>query len=451
MASASERQRTHGAPRTSSSVVALGRHQHRRRAPGAAPLGPGARGPATARSSPARPTSPTAARVRRHGEAQRRRRHGQRQGHVDPRLVRPAGRRPSRRRRRAPLVSTPQRASRTASSSARRWTRPGGRRDAASRQPTRRAPGPRRGSIATRRWSRATTTPGTSSAGRAQRTAASATSRRPSATISSRPTSPVGPKRCLSARSERSVPWRSPSMRTTVSTRCSRARGPASSPSLVTWPTRMSAVPASLAPTAQSRSAAWRTWGTEPTATPASASSLIAEIESTTHSAGRRSRISDSIAADVGGRGDVEAVGHVAEARARGRPGPADSSAAISRTDVAAGGPGDQGHQGQRRLADPGLAEEQGRRPGDQPAAEDPVELADPGRGPARPPRRATSRSDVATARRGRRRARSSSSVFHSPQPGHRPLQRGDVVPHSRQTCDERVFTPRRYGARCDV
>src|ERR1035437_2169932 len=54
-----------------------------------------------------------------------------------------------------------------------------------------------------------------------------------------------------------------------------------------------------------------------------------------------------------------------------------------------------------------------------------------------------TSRSDVATsvARLLVFVVHSSSSVFHSPHPGQRPAQRGEVVPHSRQTCTECVFT----------
>ena len=50
------------------------------------------------------------------------------------------------------------------------------------------------------------------------------------------PSSSVEPKRCLSARSMRSAWWRSPSNESTVSTTCSSTRGPASAPSLVTWP-----------------------------------------------------------------------------------------------------------------------------------------------------------------------------------------------------------------------
>jgi hypothetical protein len=51
----------------------------------------------------------------------------------------------------------------------------------------------------------------------------------------------------------------------------------------------------------------------------------------------------------------------------------------------------------------------------------------------------ATSRSDVVVVTTARTfgAERSSSSVFHSPQPAQRPLQRGAIVPHSRQTCTE--------------
>ena len=63
----------------------------------------------------------------------------------------------------------------------------------------------------------------------------------PRSPISRSPSSSVEPKRFFAARSVRSVPWRSPSSITTASTRCSSVLGPAMLPSLVTWPTRMTA------------------------------------------------------------------------------------------------------------------------------------------------------------------------------------------------------------------
>ena len=94
------------------------------------------------------------------------------------------------------------------------------------------------------------------------------------------------PKRCLTARSMRSAWWRSPSNDSTVSTRCSSARGPARPPSLVTCPTRTTLTPRALA-SATSRWAHPRTWPTDPEAEPSSGSCTV-WIESTTTTAGAR-------------------------------------------------------------------------------------------------------------------------------------------------------------------
>ena len=113
-------------------------------------------------------------------------------------------------------------------------------------------------------------------------TARSGRGRRPGrrSVISNRPSSLVEPKRCLTARSRRRAWWRSPSNDSTVSTTCSSTRGPASPPSLVTWPTRTTAMPRSLA----SRTSRWahsRTCTTEPGAEPSSGSMTV-WMESTT-------------------------------------------------------------------------------------------------------------------------------------------------------------------------
>ena len=91
-------------------------------------------------------------------------------------------------------------------------------------------------------------------------------------------------------------------------------------------------------------------------------------------------------------------------------------------------------HRGQRRLADPRRAAEQHERAWDEPSAEHPVELADPGLQPRdagrldlgerdrldRAARRRGAPAAATAADRGRRT--SSVSVFHSPQPGHCPM-----------------------------
>ena len=94
-------------------------------------------------------------------------------------------------------------------------------------------------------------------------------------------------------------------------------------------------------------------------------------------------------------------------------------------------------HQEKRRLADPGLAADEDERCGHEAAAEHPVELGTPVEMRGSPRRRR--RRGAAAARRPppARRApgASATSVPNSPQPGHRPSQRPDEVPHSVQTC----------------
>ena len=98
------------------------------------------------------------------------------------------------------------------------------------------------------------------------------------------PSSLTAPKRFFTARSMRRRPSDSPSKYSTVSTMCSSTRGPASEPSLVTWPTRKMAVPLCLAKRT-SRAALSRTWATPPGAD-CSCSVKMVWIESTTMTLG---------------------------------------------------------------------------------------------------------------------------------------------------------------------
>ena len=91
----------------------------------------------------------------------------------------------------------------------------------------------------------------------------SGTSTSPCSAIWNTPTSLVEPKRFLTARRMRNGCARSPSKERTASTMCSSTRGPASSPSLVTWPTRIRAMPLVLA-TCSSCAVTSRIWATEP-------------------------------------------------------------------------------------------------------------------------------------------------------------------------------------------
>ncbi len=86
---------------------------------------------------------------------------------------------------------------------------------------------------------------------------------RPFSVMANTPISLTAPKRFLMARTSRKLLCVSPSKYSTVSTMCSSTRGPASAPSLVTWPTSTMAVPLALA--ARVRCAAHsRTCATEP-------------------------------------------------------------------------------------------------------------------------------------------------------------------------------------------
>ena len=110
-----------------------------------------------------------------------------------------------------------------------------------------------------------------------------ATSTSPCSVISKTPISSVGPKRFLTARMMRNWWPRSPSKCSVASTMCSSTRGPASVPSLVTWPTSTSAKPRVLASRISSAAQA-RTWLTVPGAE-SSASSQTVWMESITTTA----------------------------------------------------------------------------------------------------------------------------------------------------------------------
>jgi|GEM_PF-3711613 len=90
-----------------------------------------------------------------------------------------------------------------------------------------------------------------------------ATPLRPFSVMANTPISFTAPKRFLMARTKRKLLCVSPSKYSTVSTMCSSTRGPASAPSLVTWPTRMTAMPVALAMRVR-WAAHSRTWATEP-------------------------------------------------------------------------------------------------------------------------------------------------------------------------------------------
>ena len=238
-----------------------------------------------------------------------------------------------------------------------------------------------------------------------------------------------------------------------MSTRCSTARGPARSPSLVTWPTRRSGAPVDLAMRVR-RSTQHAHLG--------QAAGGLAQfgvgdrLERVDHHQGRAVTLDGGLdRLDVGPLERQEMPRHEADARG---PSPHLGQRLLGRGqhDVDAGGRQRREHlEEQRRLADAGGTEQQRDRAGHHAAAHDPVELADPGRqrvdGVGR---------DVGQRRRGRAagrcrfgagfaRAGAGPSVFHSPQAGQRPVQRKEVAVAGRaqRSAVARVGTERARGA----
>ena len=254
----------------------------------------------------------------------------------------------------------------------------------------------------------------------------------------------MDPKRCLVARSRRRAWWRSPSNDSTVSTTCSSTRGPASPPSLVTWPTSDDGQVALLGH-------------------PHQAVGALPDL-------GDRARGGGQVGVEDGldGVDDHHRRGHLVEGGEDGRqlglgqqpqPGMEGAQPLGPQPDLLGRllgrhqqaplrrrGHGGQGLQQEGGLADARLAADEGDRAGDQAAAEHPVELGD-ARGPGRPrghvdlaDRHGAGRGREPAADRARPRAAgarpvpptSSWSVFHPPQPGHRPAHLAASAPHSK-------------------
>ena len=203
----------------------------------------------------------------------------------------------------------------------------------------------------------------------------------PASVIRKTPTSWVEPKRFLLARSRRKACPRSPSKPSTTSTRCSSTRGPASVPSLVTCPIRISAAPRLLA-VAASSAADSRTCATEPGAdSTRSVASVWIESTSTTAGASAAPRLGERLDPRLGQHEDL--LGNHREAlRAQ-----AQLLRALLAGDVEEGAERLEARrelERERALADPRLAAEQHHAAGHQAAAQHAVELGDPGREPRR-------------------------------------------------------------------
>ena len=204
----------------------------------------------------------------------------------------------------------------------------------------------------------------------------------PPSCISKQPTSSAAPNRFFSPRTRRSDECLSPSKCSTTSTRCSSTRGPATWPSLVTWPTSTVAMPRSLA-TATSAAVTARTWVTPPGTPSVPGAEMVCTESSTSRPGLDRVEVAEH-RAEVGLGGQVEPLVQGADALGP-QPHLADRLLAADhqRRAAGAGRPLLGDVEQQRRLADAGLAGEQHHRAGHQAAAEHPVELADAGR-PAR-------------------------------------------------------------------
>ena len=210
-----------------------------------------------------------------------------------------------------------------------------------------------------------------------------------------------------------------------------------------------------------------RTCPTEPGA-PVMPSTCSVWIESITQTSGRSassvaSTASTEVSARTGTASACVAQPLGAQPHLGGRLLPGDvEDAAARRAEVA------QRHPGERALADSRRAPEQDQRSRHEAAAQHPIQLGDPGEQPidgrplhlaqrdgawraGRPG--AAGRPDPDPRAEAPARGRSvSTSVFHSPQPGQRPVQARATWPHPWQTkWESRRVTSLRVGTRPDA
>ena len=240
---------------------------------------------------------------------------------------------------------------------------------------------------------------------------------------------------------------RSPSKVSTVSTRCSRTRGPAIAPSLLTWPTSTVVSPRSLA-----MAASWRahslTWATVPGAEPSAGSAMVC-MESTTTTSGSSSPTAPTMAGS-----DPAGNSHRSGSRAPRRSARSltcweDSSAETSRQRAPERASAPSICTTKVDLPMPGSPATRVTEPGTRPPAStrssssSPVGLLRPatrsthetGWGPGRAPAPRPPPSPVPGAGTGTRGGSRSSSTraFHALHVGQRPDQRGASAPHSAQ------------------
>ena len=255
------------------------------------------------------------------------------------------------------------------------------------------------------------------------------------------------PNRCLVARSRRRAWWRSPSNDSTVSTTCSSTRGPASAPSLVTWPTSTVARSRLLA-SRTSRAAHSRTWATDPGAEPSSGSKTVWMESTTTRSGCDLVDLGDQVAAGPSRWPASSRGARVPSRSARRRTCWGDSSADdVERRWPPTWPPPTATWSSSVDLPMPGSPPTRVTEPGTRPplstrsTSREPVERGPPlGRRRPRRSARPDRPSPRAHDRRRRRPSSSSTRVFHSPHDGQRPTHLGLGPPHSWQRNTDRTF-----------
>ena len=223
-----------------------------------------------------------------------------------------------------------------------------------------------------------------------------------------------------------------------MSTRCSTARGPARSPSLVTCPTRRRGTPLDFAMRVK-RSTQVRTWARLPAGWASSGSETDCS-ESTTTMAGRWRSTATSIASTSGPSSARRWCGTGPIRDARPLTCVSDSSAEASMTSTPVAATDESTWNKSVDLPMPGGPNRSVTEPPTTPPPMTRSSSLTPV-GSGRAPSVETSRSATAGAVSaiivlpGRcTRTDAGPRVFHSPQFPHRPTQRNDVVPHAVQT-----------------
>ncbi len=188
----------------------------------------------------------------------------------------------------------------------------------------------------------------------------------------------AGPKRFLVARSVRCGWVTPPANSRTTSTRCSSDFGPATRPSLVTWPTSTTGGPPRLA-RSRSCEATSRTCVTLPGTAGTRSDSIVCTESAITNSGFSAAAVATAASTTGSASRSTRSLTQPRRWARKRDLAPGLLGADVQDRSTLA----DQGRdlEQQRRLADPRLAGEEEDRAGDQAAAEHAVEAGNPGRG----------------------------------------------------------------------